>query len=882
MSDRNRISLDGLWRFQVDPPGQARIEEIETWREAQVPLPWQAQFEDLRHYSGTAFYQRTFSLDEAPTGAAILHFGAADYHATVWVNGAQVGEHEGGYLPFEFDVREQLRAADNEIAVRVVDAGDDRAQWPDMPFSEVPHGKQSWYGPIGGLWQSVWLEMRPALHLHSLRLTPDVASGEIRIEAETNQPGQAASLLLQVTGPEGAAVAQAELNALQGTVTLDNPANLRLWSPDDPALYTVTATLRVDGQQVDEVSATCGFRTVEARNGRIYLNGEPVYLRGVLDQAYYPETIYTPPSVEFLEDQVHKAKALGLNCLRAHIKIEDPRYYEVADRLGILIWTEIPNWELLTEAASARAKETFRRMVQRDWNHPSIIAWSLVNENWGTDLTRNPDHRRWLTDFYFEAKEIDPTRLIVDNSACGGNAHVASDIEDYHHYRAIPDHAAEWDQWVEEFANRADWCWYEDYRQYRHEDLPLLVSEFGNWGLPDPALLDEKGKEPWWFETGYERDSGIAYPHGMADRFHFYGLDTLFGSMQNFAAQQQRHMAKSLAYELATMRLYPRIGGYVITEFTDVHWECNGLLDMQRNVKQNLDEFVALNQDRVVVVRPQRWNGKPGSTIPVEIRAFDVDGAADSGLVRWQAGSATGELAAPGGVVEIPLPDREVASLVMIRARWLAEDGAQLAEGMAEIACATPNLPIQSIYVDDSGLAATLAELGYNLADSTGDGVLVVTRHYTADLQTAVQQGARVLLLAGPDTGRGDGDVRLPRGGVVARAGTAWQGDWATSFSWLKKQGPFADLPGDPLLEMEYAAIMPDAVIAGLPQWALTANSWANLALGWIHKPVSLLAEIPYGHGKLTVTTFNLTDELLAQDAIAQTLLAGMVRLAGE
>jgi hypothetical protein len=882
MSNRNRISLDGPWRFQVDPTGQARIEEIENWREAQVPLPWQAQFDDLRHYSGTAFYQRNLSLDEAPTGAAILHFGAADYHTTVWVNGEQVGEHEGGYLPFEFDVSQQLQSGDNEIAVRVVDAGDDRAQWPEYPFSEVPHGKQSWYGPIGGLWQSVWLEMRPALHLRSLRLTPDAATGEIRIEAETNQPVQTASLLLRVTGPEGETVAQAELNALQGTVTLDNPGDLRLWSPDDPALYTVTASLRVDGQQVDEVSATCGFRTVEARDGRIYLNGEPVYLRGILDQAYYPETIYTPPSVEFLEDQVHKAKALGLNCLRAHIKIEDPRYYEVADRLGILIWTEIPNWELLTEAASARAKETFRRMVQRDWNHPSIIAWSLVNENWGTDLTRNADHRRWLADFYFEAKEIDPTRLIVDNSACGGNAHVASDIEDYHHYRAIPDHAEEWDQWVEEFANRADWCWYEDYREHRHEDLPLLVSEFGNWGLPDPALLDEKGKDPWWFETGYNWGEGIVYPHGMVDRFHFYGLDTLFGSMENFAAQQQRHMAKSLAYEIATMRLYPRIGGYVITEFTDVHWECNGLLDMQRNVKQNLDEFVALNQDRVVVVRPQRWNGKPGSTIPVEIRAFDVDGVAASGVVRWQAGSATGEVAAPGDVVEIRLPDGEAASLVMIRAQWLAEDGAQLAEGMAEVACAIPNLPTQSIYVDDSGLAAALAELGYHLADSAGDGVLVVTRHYTADLQTAVQQGARVLLLAGPDTGRGDGDVRLPRGGVVARAGTAWQGDWATSFSWLKKQGPFAGLPGDPLLEMEYAAVMPDAVITGLPQWAMGANSWANLALGWIHRSVSLLAEIPYGHGKLTVTTFNLTNELLTQDAIAQTLLAGMVTLAGE
>jgi hypothetical protein len=880
MSERTRLSLDGLWHFQTDPSGRATPDEINEWREAQVPLPIQAQFEDLRHYSGVSFYRRAFTLDSMPTGAALLHFGAVDYRATVWLNGEEIGEHEGGYLPFEFDVTSHLRTGDNEILVRVEDPDDDSSRWPDAPFREVPHGKQSWYGPIGGIWQSVYVEMRPQIHLRSLRLTPNAATGEIEIHAAVNQPAADQSLIIRIADPNGMEVAQVSLNALEGTLVLDNPGDLRLWSPDDPALYTATAELRVDGQSVDELRSTFGFRTVEARDGRIYLNGEPVYLRGVLDQAYYPETIYTPPSVEFLEDQVHKAKSLGLNCLRTHIKIEDPRYYEVADRLGILIWTEIPNWVHLTPAADRRVKETFRGMVERDWNHPSIIAWSLVNENWGTDLTRDPEHRRWLTDFYFEAKEIDPTRLIVDNSACHGNAHVASDLEDYHHYRAIPDHAEEWDEWVEEFVNRADWCWYEDYREHRRQDLPLLVSEFGNWGLPNPALLDEKGKEPWWFETGYNWGEGIVYPHGMADRFHFYGLARAFGTLENFTAQHQRHMAKSLAYEIATMRLRPRIGGYVITEFTDVHWECNGLLDMQRNVKQHLDEFVALNQDRVVVVRPQRWSGTAGESLPVEICAFGVDGPGDTGMVRWLIGATSGEIAAPGGVVEIPLPAEDASGLLMIRAQWIAENGALLGEGMAEVAWTTPTVPTSSVFVNDAGLAQSLTQLGYTLADAA-DGVdLVVTRRYTEDLQAAVQQGARLLLLATPYTGREEGKIRLPVGGVVARAGTGWQGDWATSFSWMKKEGPFAALPGDPLLEMEYADIMADAVIVGLPAWAMNAHSWANLALGWIHKPVSLLVEIPYGHGKLTVTTFNLTDKLLANDVIAQTLFAGLVTLA--
>ncbi|MDQ3250205.1 MAG: glycoside hydrolase family 2, partial [Chloroflexota bacterium] len=650
------------------------------------------------------------------------------------------------------------------------------------------------------------------------------------------------------------------------------------------ALYRVTATLVVSGEAVDELSATCGFRTVEGRDGRIYLNGAPIYLRGVLDQAYYPETIYTPPSLEFLEDQVRKAKALGLNCLRCHIKIEDPRYYEVADRLGILIWTEIPNWVLLTPATSARVKATFRQMVERDWNHPSIFAWTLVNENWGTDLKRNPAHRQWLADFYHEAKVIDPTRLIVDNSACNGNFHVAGDIEDFHEYRAIPDHAAEWDEWVAEFAGReSDWVWAKDFAHERRADLPLIVSEFGNWGLPDPANIQEHGADPWWFENGHEWGDGIVYPHGMKERFDFWQLGNVFGSFETFTEQSQGHMARSLAYEIGSMRLHAAIGGYVITEFTDVHWECNGLLDMQRNVKHGLDtQFVPINQDQVVVARPHGWSGRPGTSVAVDIQAFDVDDKAGYGRLHWQAGAASGDIAAPGGIVQIPLT---AVGIETLQVRWLAADETGLASHAVELACLLPPLPERKVRVlDDSALASVLTHLGYNVVSggrpsrSQGD-TLLVTRRYTKELQTAVQAGAQVLLLAGSDFAQNKRNIRLPGGGVLARKGTIWQGDWATSFSWLKKTGPFAHLPGGPLLEMEYADIMPDAVIVGLPAWLTREQSWAGLALGWIHKPVSLLAKLPYGNGALTVTTFNLTAALLEQNVIAQGLMSGLVTL---
>lgn len=882
MSFRNRISLDGSWQFQIDPTGGHEIGAIQEWRTAQVPLPWQAQFEDLRHTSGVGWYRRTFALEPlAPGQLLFLNFGAVDYQATVWVNGRRVGEHEGGYLPFEFAITDVAQVGENELVVRVADPTDDTTRWATYPFSEIPHGKQSWYGPISGIWQSVTLEQRSDLYLRSARVTPLPAEQALLLTvrcSELDLPSDA-EIAVAVLDPAGTVVAESvATNGAESRLHLGGHS-IQVWSPDTPALYTVVVTLRVNGQPLDELREACGFRTIEARDGRIYLNGQPLYLRGVLDQAYYPETIYTPPSLAFLEDQVRKAKALGLNCLRCHIKIEDPRYYEVADRLGILVWTEIPNWAHLSASASQRAKETFVRMVERDWNHPSIFAWTLINENWGTDLARNPEHRRWLAEFYHEAKKIDPYRLVVDNSACEGNLHVAGDLDDFHYYRAIPDHAAGWDAWVAEFAGRAEWAWAQDYAQERRPGLPLIVSEFGNWGLPDPDQLKEGGRDPWWFENGLDWGDGIVYPHGMRQRFDYWRLGDVFGDFATFVRSHQQHMALSLAYEITTMRLDARIGGYVITEFTDVHWECNGLMDMQRNIKAGLDtHFTPLNQDQVVVLRPQQWVGRPGEQLPVILHAYGVDGAATAGVIRWQAGAAAGEIAAPGGVVQVPLT---APGMLTVTAQWLGGDGNPLAHNVVEVACVAPVVPSQPLYVvDDPALAVALSAQGYTVVDTPAPEVLWVAHHYTLALQEAVQRGAHLLLIAGPDFSKAVDSIRLPIAGVIAREQTHWQGDWATSFSWLKKQGPFAHLPGNPLLEMEYASLMPDAIIVGMPAWGYGDRSWAGLALGWIHKPVSLLLKAPYGDGQITVTTFKLTATAVQENAMAQALLQGVVNLA--
>ncbi|MBV7329196.1 hypothetical protein KFU94_13290 [Chloroflexi bacterium TSY] len=496
-----------------------------------------------------------------------------------------------------------------------------------------------------------------------------------------------------------------------------------------------------------------------------------------------------------------------------------------------------------------------------------------------------------MTEFYHAAKAIDPYRLIVDNSACRGNLHVASDIEDFHYYKAIPDHADEWDEWVADFASRAEWAWAADYAHERRSDLPLIVSEFGNWGLPNPERLQENGQEPWWFETGHEWGQGIVYPHGMKQRFDFWHLDGVFGDFECFVRAHQHHMGLSLAYEIASMRQHDSIGGYVITEFTDVHWECNGLLDMQRNVKEGLDEFIQINQDQVVMIRPQQWSGAPGETLAVEIVASGVDGAETTGMLYWQTAHANGELAAPGGTIDVLLPEGSKTGVITLQVEW-KENTTLVATGQVTLFCMTDAATTAAAslltVVEDDELATALTQLGYHVvSDETNNQAtdeinVIVSRRYTPELDAAVQQGARLLLIAGPSFDADEQNSSLPIGRVIARDGTIWQGDWATSFGWLKKQGPFAHIPGNPLLEMECAEIMPDAVIGGLPAWMWRTQSWAGLALGWVHKPVSSLAQIPHGQGNLVVTTFNLTPTLLTEDVMAQSFFAGMIELADQ
>ena len=385
------IALDGDWHFLADPGGALDVAALATApgvRPTRVPSSWQSQFADLRDYAGVAWYWRDVQLPAlSPDQAAVLRFGAVDYLADVYLNGQKVGRHEGGYTPFEFDVTALLHSGSNQLAVRVVDPGANPSSVEGINYAEIPHGKQSWYVQTSGLWQSVEIQIRPRTRLGAVHILA-AADGAFKISVpllnpatpgKTSPPTQ---VKVEILDAAGAAVWQASRPVAGSEAAAEftgNVAHPRLWSPADPSLYT----LRVSLDSGDTGLFPFGFRTFETRQGKFYLNGAPIYLRGALDQDFYPETIYTPPSLDYLKDEMRKAKALGLNLLRCHIKVPDPRYLQAADETGVLIWYEIPNWDKLTENSKRRALETLRGMADRDWNHPSIVLVSLINERLG-------------------------------------------------------------------------------------------------------------------------------------------------------------------------------------------------------------------------------------------------------------------------------------------------------------------------------------------------------------------------------------------------------------------------------------------------------------------------------------------------------------------
>ncbi len=480
------VNLNGPWAFALDPEN---IGERQGWSRGKtefdqkivVPYSWAAPLSGVKGNADVAWYQREIDIPLEWAGERVFFVvGASDWRTTVWLDGQQLGSHEGGYTPFEFELTSQVKPGGRYALVLRVD---------DAARPHKLEGKQG-YGQARGMWQTPYLEARGGLAIGRLAFTPDVQNQRVALKAHLLDAARvSAEISLTCGSLKTSAVVDKGVRELSLSLPIPNP---RLWSLEDPHLYECEVVLAGHDGKPDRVSTYFGMRTVGVvdlpGHGHPYvaLNGRPVYLQMALDQAFHPTGFYTFPSDEFVREEVLRARRLGLNTLRVHVKVPLPRKLYWADRLGVLVMADVPNgWGEPDAALQKEHGHTWQQMLQRDFNHPSIFAWVLFNETWGLThgtgnaKTYTPQTQAWVQSVYQKAKQLDPTRLIEDNSPNLGD-HVATDINSWHNYLA----GSAWNAHVADVVKQSfpgsNWNFVQGKQQGRQ---PLVNSEFGNvWG----------------------------------------------------------------------------------------------------------------------------------------------------------------------------------------------------------------------------------------------------------------------------------------------------------------------------------------------------------------------------------------------------------------
>ncbi len=535
------VTLNGRWDFDFDP---ASVGENEEWfvpgqhkfsRRILVPFPWESKLSEIGDvsYKGAAWYQREISVPSAWRGKRVfLKFGAVDWEAKVWIGSKFVGEHIGGYTPFQFDVTNVVTFGGRDtLTVRACDTTD----------PSTPTGKQTgWYTRTSGIWQTVYLEAVGPSFIKEVRIIPDVDERLALFRIVVYNDAAQGRFQVTITPADGSFREVRHKSALlhgeNCLVVRAKIPRLRLWEPDSPSLCPVKVSLKKGRRLYDEVETYFGMRKVSAAPWRgrdyqyIFLNDHPIYLLGALDQSFNPCGIYTFPNDKAIRQDIEKAKEFGLNFLRIHIKVPEPRLVYWADKLGVMLMCDMPNFSRYDPTAKSNWEMTLKDAVARDFNHPSIIAWCLFNETWGLQQHGTPEGQKWVAEMYDLAKSFDPTRLVEDNSPCRYD-HVKTDINSWHFY--INDYRTAKKN-IADFVTKAFPGSSNNFiGDYRQGTQPVINSEYG----------------------------GISA--GMGD-------------------QDVSWCLKFLTNEL---RLHEKIGGYVYTELQDIEWEHNGMMDYDREPK---------------------------------------------------------------------------------------------------------------------------------------------------------------------------------------------------------------------------------------------------------------------------------------------------------
>ncbi|CAA9292764.1 MAG: GH2 [uncultured Chloroflexi bacterium] len=683
-----------------------------------------------------------------------LCFGAVDWSARVWINGRFVAEHDGGYTPFEVDISRFVRpGVPVTLTVRAWDATD----------ADTPLGKQTeeWYTHSSGIWQTVWIEGRPAAHLTRAHVTPHLEAGRADFSFTIAAPPELTGrgCVPSIESADGLFPAVERRLTLEDRRTdtlIDLPVpNPRAWSPEDPHLYDCVVTLRLshEGRElVDTVNTYFGLRTISSARWDnrpydfVFLNGEPVYLRGILDQAFHPDSLHSYPSDDVIRGDIQAAKDLGLNFVRCHIKINDPRYYYWCDRLGMLCMYDFPSASIYTPKARANWERTFREALERDYSHPSIFSWILFNETWGLEEHQRPEGWGWVREMYYLCKRLDPTRLVEDNSPYLYD-HVTTDINTWHFYIS-------------------------DYDQARRhvENVVSQTYEGSPYHFVGGVYADVEGAHE--FKQGTQPLLNSEYA----------GISAWGGD---------RDISYTFKFLTTELRRHDIICGYVYTELADVEWEHNGLLNYDRTPKEfgfeafvdgmtvadvNGADFVGLDAPPCQTIAPggtfkesvfiSHWDRRPLADPVLCWRATTVDRFGERRVLdegerivspRRYAVTDVGDL-------ELQLPDEQCLVTVAL---WLEDRGTS----GAQRASTTPG----AAGVSDDGRPEVRARNYVNVEVHEGEQASQRSWARLTQDSERIEYGYALRFLPGDFLGSSWGDPRIgPRGSKFGAAGAGW------------------------------------------------------------------------------------------------------------
>ena len=553
-------SLDGEWDFAFDNEGRWDEPHHVTYdRKIRVPYPPESEASGINDagFHRVCWYRLIVELSPTDRGdRLLLHFGAVDYAARVWANGQLVAEHRGGHTPITADVTASIADGDRlEIVVRAEDDPSDLAQpRGKQDWLEEPH--EIWYPRTTGIWQTVWLEPVPAMALRHITWTPHLEHWEMGLGIDIAgriAPGSSLRVRLrhrdQVLADDRYALSSNELvrRIAFADPGIDDHRNHLLWSPNHPTLIEADLELWQGDRRVDAVWSYTALRSVGTLGNRFMLNGRPFFLKMVLDQGYWPDTLMAPPDVAALQRDVELTIGLGFNGARKHQKLEDPRWLFFCDLFGLLVWSEMPSPYRFTTAAVHRLVDEWTEAIRRDFSHPCICAWVPLNESWGVpDLPTNSAHRDYVRALYHLTKTLDPTRPVVGND---GWEHVATDLITIHDYASNPAVLRE------RYATREAVALVLEQQQpggraimmpgFEPDQHPVILSEFGGIAL---VTGDQHG----W---GYSR------------------------------VQTDEELASAYEGMMRALHACRGIAGFCYTQLTDTFQERNGILSATREPK---------------------------------------------------------------------------------------------------------------------------------------------------------------------------------------------------------------------------------------------------------------------------------------------------------